>query len=260
MAEPIIRLAARVADLSRRRCRRACVARCQPYHQCRRICRHRRLLGIGQVDADGGARLPRPAERRQLFLRGCRRRATRRTRPRAAAQRAARLRVPEFQFAGAHQRGGKRRVALVLRRLRAGWDRLARGTGSRGAQTAGSRRSREQHAGSALGRSAAARGDRTRVDQRSEPAARRRADRQPRYPHVARHHADADTAQPRARRYRRGCHARGGYCRLCRPHANHARRRDRLRRQQADSRKRGARARDRRRRRCRRARGVSRWP
>ncbi len=147
---------------------------------------------------------------------------------RAAPQRAPRLRVPELQSAGAHQRARERCAAAVLRRLRAGRRRLARRAGARGAHAARPRRPRAQHAGPALRRPAAARRDRAGADQRAQPAARRRADRQPRHPHLARDHGDADAAQSRARRHHHRRHARGRHRRLCRSRGDHARRPDRL--------------------------------
>ncbi len=127
---------ARHADLPRRRYRRACAARRQPHRRCRRIRRHHGLLGLRQVDADGGARLPRPAEQRALFFRRHRRRRLERARARAAAQRTPRLRVPELQSAVAHQRDRERGVAAVLRGIRAGRRGLARRAGARVAQAA----------------------------------------------------------------------------------------------------------------------------
>ena len=191
----------RRADLSRRRYGRARAARRQPLRRGRRIRRHHGLVGLGQVDADGGARLSRPAEQRPLFFRRHRRRGLKRARARAAAQRTAWLRVPELQSALAHQRDRERGAAAVLRRLRPGQRDLARGAGARGAQAARPRRPRAKHARPTVGRPAATRRHRPRADQRARPAARRRADRQPRHPHLARDHADADAAQPRTGRH-----------------------------------------------------------
>ena len=112
---------------------------------------------------------------------------------------------------------------------------LAHRAGARGARAARPRRPRAQHARPALRRPAAARRHRARADQRARPAARRRADRQSRYAHLARDHGDADRAQPRARRHHRRRHPRGRHRRLRRPHGDHARRRDRLRRAQAEA-------------------------
>ena len=63
-----------------------------------------------------------------------------------------------------------------------------------------------------------------------EPAACGRADRQPRYPHLARDHGNAAIAQSRAGRHDHRRHARARHRRLCRPHRDDARRRDHLRR------------------------------
>ena len=150
---------------------------------------------------------------------------------RAHPQRAPRVRVPELQPAGAHQRARERRAAAVLRRAGSGRGaapRLARARAGAGA--ARSRRARAQHAGPALRRPAAARRHRPGADQRAEPAAGGRADRQPRYPHLARDHGDAACAQPRAGRHHHRRHARGGHRRLCRSRGDHARRPDHLRR------------------------------
>ncbi len=56
--------------------------------------------------------------------------------------------------------------------------------------------------GAAVRRTAAAGRDCAGADQLAEPAARRRADRQPRHAHLARDHGDADRAQSRAGRHR----------------------------------------------------------
>src|SRR5579872_1629123 len=61
----------------------------------------------------------------------------------------------------------------------------AAGAGARRAENGRPRGARAQHAGAALGRPAAAGGDRARIDQCARPAARRRADRQSRYKELA---------------------------------------------------------------------------
>ena len=110
----------RHADVPRRRRRRACAARRKPHGQGRRIRRHHGRFRLGQIDADGGARLPRPPEQRPLFLRGRRRGELQRARAGAAAQRTPGLRVPELQSFVAHQRPRERGAAAVLCRIRAG--------------------------------------------------------------------------------------------------------------------------------------------
>ena len=196
----------------------------------RRVRRHHGLVGLGQIDADEHSRLPRPAHQRPLFLGGRRCRGAARAGARPHPQRAARLRVPELQPAGAHQRHRECRPAALLRRRRAEAPRRAHRAGARGAQAARPRRPRAQHAGPAFRRPAAARRHRPRADQRAEPAARRRADRQSRYANLARDHGDAAFAQPRAGRHHRPRHPRARHRRLCRPRRDHARRQDHLRR------------------------------
>ena len=173
---------ARHADLPRRRRRRACAARRQPHDRGRRVRRHHGLVGLRQVDADGDARLPRPAEQRPLFLRRRRRgaaRASPTSRACAASASASCSRASICWRAPARIEN----VALPLFYAASGPASagLARRAGARGAQAARARRPRAQHARPALGRPAAAGGDRARPDQQPEPAARRRADRQSRH-------------------------------------------------------------------------------
>ena len=129
----------------------------------------------------------------------------------------------------------KRGAAAVLCRLRAGERGLAHRARALGAAAARLERPRAQYARPALGRPAAAGGDRARADQPPRPAARRRADRQSRYPHLARYHGDADQAQPRAGRHHRGGHPRSRHRRICRPRLDHARRRGGLRQAQSEA-------------------------
>jgi len=71
--------------------------------------------------------------------------------------------------------------------------RTARAHGARPLRSRGPRR---QHAGAAVRRAAAAGGDRARTDQRTGCTPRRRADREPRYPHLARDHGNAGAPEP----------------------------------------------------------------
>ena len=151
----------------------------------------------------------------------------------SSAQRTARLRVPELQSARPHQRDRKRGAAAVLCRHRAGQRHHAHRAGARRPDAARPGRPRAQHARPTLRRPAAAGGDRARPDQQPGPAARRRADRQSRYPHLARDHGDADQAQSRAGRHHRRRHPRSRHRRICRPRLDDARRRGDLRQAQS---------------------------
>ncbi len=136
--------------------------------------------------------LDRPTAR-PLSVRRRRCRAASGTGTRAHPQRAHRLRVPELQPAGAHQRARERRRcrcsirATHRRALRS----AARARARRRSSCSGSAIARGNTPGAALRRPAAARRDRARADQFAEPAAGRRADRQSRHPHLARDHGDA---------------------------------------------------------------------
>ena len=70
------------------------------------------------------------------------------------------------------------------------------------------------HAEPALGRPAAARGDRARAGQRPGADPGRRADRQPRQPHQRRDHGDAAAAEPGARHHDRPDHPRSRHRRV----------------------------------------------
>ena len=153
------------AHVSRRRCRRARIAWREPDDRARRIRRHHGLVGLRQVDDDGDSRLSRSADERPVFLRRRRCRRAYRAGTGAHPQPADRFRVPEVQSACAHQRARERRVAAVLCGDRANAPREPRSSARARAGTARARSSRGQHAGAALRRTAAARGDCASADQ-----------------------------------------------------------------------------------------------
>ena len=146
------------------------------------------LVGLGQVDADEHRRLPRPPDARRLSPRRARGLARWTARELARhPQPDARLRVPELQPAGAHQRARERRAAAGLRRrrrARAAPARAARrsarvGLGERAATTTRT----SCRAGSSSASPSRARWSR---EPRADP--RRRADRQPGLAHQRRDH------------------------------------------------------------------------
>ncbi len=98
--------------------RGACAAGGQRHDRARRVRRHHGIVRLGQVDPDEHHRLPRPADQRPIPVRGARRRAAVGERTGRHPRPADRLRVPELQSAGPHQRAGERRPAAALRRRR----------------------------------------------------------------------------------------------------------------------------------------------
>ena len=210
MAEPVIRDRARHADLSRRRRRRARAARRQPHRRARRIRRHHGLVGIGQIDADGDPRLPRPADERALLFR--RLDVAQLERAGLARIRSERLGFVFQSFNLLARTSAIENVALPLfyaasgpagaaSRIERARAALAARPGERERNTPG------QLSGGQQQRVAIARA----LINASEPAACRRADRQPRYAHLARDHGDAGIAQPRTGRHHHRRHPRGGY-------------------------------------------------
>ena len=194
MAEPIIRLenitrTYHVGDVDVQ-----ALARRQSDHRARRIRRDHGLVRIGQVDADGDPRLSRPAEQRPLFLRGVdvARLDEAGTGPHCAASGSASCSRASIFLA---RTSAIENVALplVLRRFRPGRRRLAHASGRarRSSCSAWPTASaiRRQLSGGQQQRVAIARA----LINEPEPAAGRRADRQPRHAHLARDHGDAGT-------------------------------------------------------------------
>ena len=150
----------------------------------RRVRRHHGPVGLGQVDADEHPGLPRPADAGRYLLDGRRGLALDARRAGRDAQPDARLRVPELQSAGAHERARERRAAAALRRACAPRARRARATrrSSASASASGCDHHPSQLSGGQQQRVAIAR---ALVDQ-PQRHPRRRADRQPRFAHQRR--------------------------------------------------------------------------
>ena len=146
---------------------------------------------------------------------------------RAAAPELSRLRLPGLQPAQSHDGARERRAAADLP-ARAG--RGAARAGAPGAARSRSRRSRDARAEPALGRAAAACGNRARHRVETAGAVRGRADRQSRHHDQRRDHEAADLAQRAARHHDCDGHARAGHRRVDAPHRALPRRQHRKRR------------------------------
>ena len=173
----------------------------------RRVRHHRRAIGLRQVHLHAHPRLPRSPDERDVRARRTRRleAVARRAGPRA--EREDRVRLPELQPAAADVGDRERRAADALQPSRQSAGGAA-GAGDGGARVGRSRRSGRAPSQSAVGRPAAARGDRARADDRAADPAGRRADRQPRHADEHRGDGDLPAAAQRARHHRDPDHPR----------------------------------------------------
>ena len=177
-----------------------------------RVRRGHGRVGLGQEHVHEHRRVPRPADLRPLLPRRGRRVRARSGRSGRDPQRQDRVRLPVLQPASAHLRARERRAAADL------LERQPRGEGPRGegAPLSGGRGPGGTGGPStepALGRAAAAGGDRPRADQRPEADAGRRADRQPRHEDVRGSHGRLPEAERRGEDGR-GDHARDRHRRV----------------------------------------------
>ena len=154
----------------RRRDRGAGAARRQRGRRAGRVRRRDRAVGLRQVDVHAHPGLPRSADVRRVRARRARRVAPVARRARRRAQPQDRVRLPGLQPAGAHERDRQRRAAAALQprsRCKAS-ERHKRVAG--GARRRRPRRARAPPPQPAVGRAAAARGDRARAGHRARPS------------------------------------------------------------------------------------------
>ena len=186
--------------------RGAGAARRRPGHRRRRVRRHHGAQRLGQVDGDEHHRLPRLAQRRRPTCSAaspCTGWTATSARCCAARTWASSSRASTCWRAPARWRTSSCRCCTAASR------RAARHEAAREALAAVGLAGREDaHAGGAVRRPAAARGDRARAGHEPDGAARRRADRQPRHAARARDHGTARRTEPRPRHHRADGHAR----------------------------------------------------